>query len=164
MKKLVLARYGGLSTVKQKHYQKNEKNMDFHTAPEKYGIYAFLWPYIDWFLLTGDTGKMRKVENPKNKFDSLTVKYRKFKVSGPVWTHMNIPPKYQPFIIEEKGSWVKIHSDLIYEILSKDIVERKKELKSDIFFNKKSQEIPKVFSLWAELTSFSFYVIISLCI
>lgn len=146
MKNLKLARYGGLSPVKQKHYQKNEKDMEYHTAPEKYGIYAFLWPYIDWFLLSGDTGKMRNIENPKNKFDSLTVKYRKFKVSGPVWTHMDIPPKYQPFIIEEKGSWVKINSDLIYKILSKDIVARKKELRSDKLFNISSNNPYSFFS------------------
>ena len=131
MNKLTLARYGGLSPVKQKHYQKNEKDMNYHTAPEKYGIYAFLWPYIDWFLLSGDTGKMRNIENPKNKFDLLTVKYRKFKVKGPIWTHMDISTRYQAFIIEEKGSWVKIQSDLIYDILSKDIVQKKKELKSN---------------------------------
>ena len=146
MKNLVLARYGGLSPVKQKHYQKNEEDMSYHTAPEKYGIYTFLWPYIDWFLLTKETGKLRDIEEPKNKFEKLTLKYRKFKVNGPVWTHMDIPAKYQPFILKERGSWVKIHSDYIYKILSKDIIQRKKELRTDNFFNIETKNPYRFFS------------------
>jgi hypothetical protein len=88
MKKLILARYGGLSPIKQNHYTSNYDDMSFHGAPEKYGIYAFLWPYIDWFLLSG-TNKLKSYENEfKNKREQLNCTYKKFSVNGPIWVHL----------------------------------------------------------------------------
>jgi len=112
MKRIELARYGGLSPVKQKHYTTNYDEMTFHGAPEKYGMYAFLWPYIDWFLLTGNTGKMKDDSKEyKNKRESLNCSYKRFSVDGEIWIHLDVPAKYQYMILDERGSWIKIHSD-----------------------------------------------------
>ena len=113
---LKLARYGGLSHIKQKHFTTNEEEMGYHGAPERKGFYAFLYPYIEWFLL-GGTEKIKDIENPKNKRQILVHKYRIFKVNGYVWTHLTIPKEFQAFIVQERGSWVKIHSEYINNIL-----------------------------------------------
>lgn len=49
-------RFGGLSPVKQDQYKTKDKT--FHNPPKKKGIYAFPWPYIEYFLLssTSDPG------------------------------------------------------------------------------------------------------------
>ena len=123
---IILARYGGLSPVKQTHYQKKEEEMNFHSPPEKYGFYAFIFPYIDWFLLSG-TDKLKEGKF-KNKRKRLTQKYRKFQVSGPIWTHMDIPPKLNAFILDKKGYWTKIDFIYLEEILKYNKKEEKKYL------------------------------------
>lgn len=62
---ILFARYGDLSPVKHKKYVKNklnnklpdmelwDKNIGYHSPPARYGIYAFVYPYIEKFLLTG---------------------------------------------------------------------------------------------------------------
>ena len=44
-------RYGGLSSVRQRGYDANSTG--FHSPPARRGIYAFIWPYVEWFLLNG---------------------------------------------------------------------------------------------------------------
>ena len=48
-KDLEFVTYGGLSPTKQKGYG----NTTFHAPPASRGIYAFVWPYIEHFLLGG---------------------------------------------------------------------------------------------------------------
>lgn len=50
-KDIKFARFGGLSSVKQKGYSKGMET--FHTPPCKRGFYAFLHPYYEPFLLGG---------------------------------------------------------------------------------------------------------------
>ena len=50
--KLRFARFGGLSSVNQEGYSSRERN--FHTPPATRGFYAFVWPYIEPFLLGGN--------------------------------------------------------------------------------------------------------------
>lgn len=50
-KNIKFARVGGLSPVKQKGYNKGEET--FHSPPCKKGIYAFVHPYYEPFLLGG---------------------------------------------------------------------------------------------------------------
>lgn len=117
MKKLILARYGGLSPVKQKHFTQNEEEMSWHGAPEKYGIYAFLWPYIDWFLLSG-TNKL-KTNHTGKKRDSLNHRYRKFSVQGDIWVHLVPPAKYTHLVKKKFGSWNLIDSRDFQMIMTK---------------------------------------------
>lgn len=51
-KKVRFARVGGLSSVKQKGYSPEMKS--YHSPPARKGIYAFIYPYMDWFLLSGE--------------------------------------------------------------------------------------------------------------
>lgn len=55
-------RFGGLSPVPQKGYNKTNT---FHSPPARKGIYAFLWPYIDRFLIGAS-------------YSGITTKYSKF--------------------------------------------------------------------------------------
>ena len=50
MTKMKFVRFGGLSPVKQTHYDTSE-NKPFHNPPRKRGLYAFPYPYIEKFLL-----------------------------------------------------------------------------------------------------------------
>jgi len=123
MKKIQLARYGGLSPVKQKHYTTDYEDMGYHGAPERYGIYAFLYPFIDWFLLGGDTGKMKSFNESKpfkNKRDQLTVTYKKFSVEGDIWIHIEPAPKHMHFIKEVRGSWNRIDASNFPVIFQKE--------------------------------------------
>ena len=50
-KSLQFVTYGGLSLNKQRGY---DSRMDsFHKPPSKKGIYSFVWPYVEKFLLGG---------------------------------------------------------------------------------------------------------------
>lgn len=114
MKKLQLARYGGLTPVKQKHYTTDYEDMSYHGAPERYGIYAFMFGHIDWFLIGGDTGKMkpdRENKPPKNKRDNLAVPYKKFSVDGDIWTHIEPASKFMHMVKDERGAWYKMSAE-----------------------------------------------------
>lgn len=50
-KALDFVTYGGLSLTKQKGFGKEDPT--FHAPPARKGIYAFVWPYIERFLLGG---------------------------------------------------------------------------------------------------------------
>lgn len=63
VKKLKFARYGGLSSVNQEGYDRNTE--DFHGPPAKRGFYAFVWPFIEQFLLGADCTKNPKVIGAK---------------------------------------------------------------------------------------------------
>ncbi len=111
MKRLQLARYGGLTPVKQKHYTTDYEEMSFHGAPERYGIYAFMFGKVDWFLIGGNTGKMkpnREDNPPKNKRDNLAVPYKKFSVEGDIWTHIKPANKFMYMVKDERGDWYKM--------------------------------------------------------
>jgi len=102
MKKIKLVRYGNVNPIKQTHYVTNYNEMTYHGAPEKYGFYTFLYPYIETFLL-GGTGK-----------DIKTTTRRMFTVDGYIWTHLEISNA-----IEQRGSWFKVHSKDFLEYFPK---------------------------------------------
>jgi hypothetical protein len=94
LKTLTLARYGGLNIVKQKN---NYGRETFHSAPERYGFYAFIFPYIELFLVASTR---------ENELKDGT--YKKFNPKGGViWTHLE-PPKAS-MIITKKNSWYKVN-------------------------------------------------------
>lgn len=89
-----LCRFGGLNLVNQKG---NYGNDTFHSAPERYGFYAFIYPHVEMFLVMST--KRKEVEERT---------YKKFKaVDGMIWTHLR--PKRTSEIIKQKNSWYKIH-------------------------------------------------------
>jgi hypothetical protein len=50
-KNIRFVRWGGLSAVRQKHYETNPEEKSFHNPPEKHGIYAFPEYAIEMFLV-----------------------------------------------------------------------------------------------------------------
>lgn len=50
MSKMQFVRFGGLSPIKQTHYD-TSKDKPFHNPPRKHGLYAFPYPYVEKYLL-----------------------------------------------------------------------------------------------------------------
>lgn len=103
-KGVLLSRYGGLNIVKQKN---NYGEDYFHSAPERYGFYAFIYPFVELFLVMST--KKKEVEEGT---------YKKFKaIDGYIWTHLE--PKKKSQIIEVKNSWFKIPVSALPGAISK---------------------------------------------
>lgn len=146
--KITFVRYGGLSSVPQKgdrHKRPTEIGWadegragydpampTFHTPPVRRGIYAFVWPYIEFFLLGGDfqpyrmewvrdrAGKVIDEKHPDYDEMARELKYScyqrgkvmalarhkkptYFHYDGPIWHHLSVRPNE---VITRKGSWV----------------------------------------------------------
>lgn len=77
---ILFARYGHLSPISHKKYIKNklnnkqgdveewDKNIGYHSPPMKKGIYAFVYPYIDKFLLSAPSFSGIESTHPKVEF------------------------------------------------------------------------------------------------
>jgi hypothetical protein len=103
-KHVTLARYGGLSMVRQKN---NYGKDSFHSAPERYGFYAFVFPYIEMYLA---------YSTKENEINAGV--YKKFPVKGGyIWTHLE--PHDVTQIKSVKGSWFKVSVDYLPKLYSK---------------------------------------------
>ena len=81
---ILLARVGGLSPGRQTH----------DAAPVRHGVWAFIWPHIDPFLLgsTGPEGLRRPGAERSVRMTQLKREgLRKFKHQGELWTLLPIP-------------------------------------------------------------------------
>lgn len=81
---VTLARVGGLSPVRQTN----------DAAPVKHGVWAFIWPYIDPFLLTSTGPEGLRRSDAKRSIRSTQLKregLRKFEHRGELWTLLPIP-------------------------------------------------------------------------
>ena len=87
---LNLIRYGGLNHYKQKgNYTNDVEEMSFHTAPEKFGCYAFLEHRVALFLLSGTAQDLGEDTNGKWRL----TKRKKFKVNGQTFDYTAIKNK-----------------------------------------------------------------------
>jgi hypothetical protein len=74
-------RWGGLSSVRQKGY--NPAMPSFHAPPARRGIYAFVWPYVEYFLLGTDTFKPERMkwikdeQGNKQRYDEKSYDWSK---------------------------------------------------------------------------------------
>ena len=102
-----LARIGGLSSVVQKGNK---------TAPEKKGIYAFLWPNIQLYLASNFTGSGARAEKTPSRMEQYQQgikKLRRFKYDGDLW----ITTAYASLLggkikrYSKDGNWVLVDSD-----------------------------------------------------
>jgi hypothetical protein len=102
--KIKFVRFGGLSP--RTHKRKNFES-DFHRPPVKYGIFAFIYPYIEPFLAAWKypDGKL-----PKAKM---------FNHHGLVWTHMIEPARQLGVAIDVKDSWALIDTKDLPKVLTK---------------------------------------------
>jgi hypothetical protein len=99
-------RVGGLSPVKQLGYDKSMPT--FHCPPARHGIYAFIYPYYDTFMLYGDESDVQWKEHNTvcNRWAQLKAEgFRKFKHRGNLWCHF-VDTVPRQFVMKEKGTWV----------------------------------------------------------
>ena len=92
-------RWGGLSPVVQKGY--NPEMPTFHCPPARKGLYAFPFPFIEPFLLSGDFDNNHKEE-----------KGRKFEYDGMIWHHLTSALGTSQ---RTRGSWL-LTTMKVYEI------------------------------------------------
>lgn len=116
--KFIFARVGGLSPVKQKGYDASMPT--FHCPPARKGIYAFMWPYIEPFLLGGDFPGQNRNACSTSRLDQWKRDgMRKFTHDGELWSHFYDTAKELHCGIEYKGSWVKVHVNDYGRIIKK---------------------------------------------
>lgn len=97
-KELLFVTYGGLSLNKQKGFN-NSDPVSFHSPPARRGIYAFVFPYIEKFLLGGGSlvdpkergkGQRNRIEYVKDKdgnpIDSKHPEFDKLSKIPKNWT------------------------------------------------------------------------------
>ena len=134
-KKICFVRWGGLSLVKQKGYKPHLANPPFtdfgeymsslHSPPARRGIYAFIWPYVDIYLLSGDTGNNHVVD--KNE---KLLRPRKFNYHGPLWHHFG--GQLKGGVIGRRGSWVKSSFEDFVFALGKELHRLKKSYRKEV--------------------------------
>jgi len=107
-KNIKFARFGGLSSVKQKGYNINMEG--YHSPPSRRGIYAFLYPYYEPFLLGADeysgiNTKHSKFERVKNKDGEYIISKDDVDVDEKNWMKFYSIRKYKDgnsYIIKPK--------------------------------------------------------------
>lgn len=99
-----LIRYGGLNIVKQKG---NYGRDTYHSAPERNGYYAFLFPFIELFLI-GSTKTVEFKAGIRKKFHA---------VDGHIWTHFK--PDNVSDIIAVHNDWYKVHVSVLNKLIQK---------------------------------------------
>lgn len=114
-KEVKFVRYGGLSPVPQKGFSK--KFPTLHSPPERSGFYAFVWPYIEMFLLSG-LSKTQK--NFKNEPIKKHMHPRTFYYYGFIWHHLGVYVKNEQ-ILDERGGWYKTDFKTYIEALRKGL-------------------------------------------
>jgi len=138
--KIMFARWGGMNPKRDKKKEKSfradrEKGYEsFHKPPENKGIYAFIWPYVETFLAAWN--KDYQVKTGKtDEYGEVTkmAPIKKFQHHGTIWTHFVDEAKEQGVAQEVKGSWVKIDTKDLPEILAKIVSKDIKSLKKDTF-------------------------------
>lgn len=117
MTKMKFVRYGGLSPVKQTHYDTSD-DKPFHNPPRKRGLYAFPYPYIEKFLLgaTDDPSNISHKTQWIKDEDGNKIKYEDFYGDyNPKVDKVDINPKYLKLIkklgIKQKDIWASTASD-----------------------------------------------------
>lgn len=122
-----LVRWGGLSIVRQKG---NYGNEGFHTAPERYGFYAFIFPFIDLFLISS---------TKKAEFDARVRKEFQA-IDGLIWTH--IKPHDVSMILAIKDNWYKVRVTDLNKIIRKVFAYESSEAQAKFFFENIEKRIP----------------------
>jgi hypothetical protein len=139
-------RFGGLSAIDYKPLIKKNDNalLTFHTPPRRYGIYAFIYPYVEDFLWAW------KVKTPEEASDEESKKFfkkkykelkRVFDYEGPIWCHFT---EYIKGI--NSRAWVLTTTNELESILNKvkhaDIVSLQKT--DSLFLQSKTRFTPNI--------------------
>lgn len=122
-----LVRWGGLTMVRQKG---NYGRETFHTAPERYGFYAFIFPFIELFLISS---------TKKTEFDA-GVRKEFHAIDGYIWTHLK--PYDASMIVAVQGDWFKVHVSNLNKMVQKAFAVESSVIQSDYFFSNPESRTP----------------------
>lgn len=124
---VALVRYGGLNLVKQKG---NFGRDTYHSAPERFGYYAFIFPYIELFLI-GSTKTVEFKAGVRKKFHA---------VDGYIWTHFK--PEDPKDIIAVHNSWYKVPVSVMNKLIRKTYAEDCAMMQTYYHFKDHEKRIP----------------------
>ena len=122
-----LVRWGGLTMVRQRG---NYDRATCLSAPERYGFYAFLFPFIDLFLISS---------TKKTEFNA-GVRKEFHAISGVIWTH--IKPDDPSMILDVHGNWFKVDVFNLNKIVQKAFAVESSVVQSDHFFENHETRTP----------------------
>lgn len=120
-KPVKFCRYGGLSRKHQKGYGSET----YHAPPTRRGFYAFVWPYVEFFLLTGYTQNQEKLQ----KGDFKPKRRRIFEYYGNIWHHFDSAKG----IIATHNSWYKSSYEDYCEALRQKLHSHKTDAIADMY-------------------------------
>lgn len=127
----MFARFGHMNPKRDKTKEARFSKEGFHSAPENKGIYAFIWPYIELFLVAWNDAYQTKTGR-KDEFDCEIIQFKnikKFQHHGEVWCHFVDQARKFGVGLQYKNSWVKIHTINLPLLLQKTIAQDCKSLK-----------------------------------
>jgi hypothetical protein len=115
--------YGGLSLTKQKGFGKED--LSFHSPPARRGIYAFVWPYIERFLLGGSyadpkargKGQRQRIQYVKDKEGNpITSDHPDYEKSGEIGKNWSLTRNQQnkPWNPDEEGNEKNTPTQILY--------------------------------------------------
>lgn len=147
--KIMFARWGHMNPKRDKKKEREFAGSEnplagFHTPPEKKGIYAFIWPYVEPFLAAWNKDIMVKGVDKSGNETMRFPPIKKFQHHGDIWTHFVEPAKKMGVGKEYKGSWVKVHTKDLPKLLKKVIAMDRKSLRTPSSWNKEAYK-SKVF-------------------
>ena len=130
-KGIALQRVGGLSPVKQ---------VGNDSAPEKYGVYAFIYPYGDLFFL-GSTNPEGIVPSDKSRLQQFQREgYKRFIHHGRIWTRIG-----SVVHSVEKNGWYLTDADTLADYIPKIIAKENKFLRK--LWGPKNQPVGSIVGL-----------------
>lgn len=142
IKKIKFARFGGLSSVNQLGY--TTKDPSHHSPPCKRGFYAFVWPYYEFFLLSGGLwtnyawaigtkfsyvkdAKGNVVDEKHPDFDNLSEGTKYWSIPTKAWYHFEKQywPKYDDPEYDTKKEAYRIKWDTEHFDIAKWVLVKK---------------------------------------
>ncbi len=127
MKKVKFIRFGGLSPVNHKKFYKMDT---YHSPPKRKGIYCFIHPYIETFLIAW---KVKHNDDYEKSFHKWYKREKRvFEYTGNIWVHYINEARQCGCVQEIKKEWVKIHTSDLKDVLAKVMHTDRVSLKHDL--------------------------------
>ena len=121
-KSLVFWRYGANGTNSKKYKDKERFDQNFHSPPQKRGLYVCPPKLVEWFLITW---------KGEDNMDKKVIVYNK----PFLWVHhIEEAIKLGVQIYAYKGSWIKIKTEDYKRVLKKAISNKVKSCIKDFDF------------------------------
>ena len=141
-KDFVFVTYGGLSATKQRGFTTSGKEGTFHEPPARKGIYAFVWPYIERFLLGGYNSPRERGKGQRNRVvyvrdkegnvvDSNHPEYEKYSEKNKNWNLQYWKDKR--LYHQDAGSWDDGYIPSEKHVLYNHVKPKKFKYNGDIY-------------------------------